>query len=252
MKKNIPDNSVLYITGGGGLSTSALNISTLSAIILSAAGLKIIKHVSTNSCKKCSSSAFLKQMNIKISYDSFEAEKNFDKYGIVFLEAESEFAAKNLCPFITLGHEVKHLIGLNSAQNAMKYLFDLRTNGCKRAIVISPADNAFDEVCIHCSTQVFELKDGIISNYVISPQQFGIKPEESIIATGATPLYNANLSVDIMSGNMHGAKIDLIALNVGVMLYTNESVSNIQNGIIEAYKLLKHKNVLEKLNALRS
>lgn len=244
-------NNILYITGGGGLSKNSINISTLSAIVASSVGLKIIKHVSYDSAKKCSSGLFLESLKIKVSKSIKDIEYNFEKHGIAFVEAFPENVLDNLCPLVASVNETSRFIGLNNVSFAMQYLFELKSRNYKRAIIACSSDPNFDEINVCGCTQIFELKNGEITNYVINPVEFGIAEAEPISLTGATPLYNSNLSRDILSKKVNGSKLDALALNVGVMLYVSRVTDTIKQGIILAYEAVESNQAFDKLESLR-
>lgn len=244
-------NSIVYMTGAGGLSQSSINIATLSAIVASSTGLKIIKHVSYDSAKKCSSALFLESLSIKVSKNIKDIESDFEKNGIAFIEAMPEQVLDNLCPLVAPVNETCRFVGLNNYSLAMQYLFDLKSKHYKRAIVACSSDPMFDEVNVCGCTQIFELKNGEITNYVINPVDFGILEADSISLTGATPLYNSNLSLDILSKKIQGAKLDVITMNVGVMIYLSGAVIDIKRGIIMAYNAVNSLIALNKLERIR-
>lgn len=248
---SIDSNNILYMTGGGGISQNSINISTLSAIIASSLGLKIIKHVSYDSAKKCSSAVFLESLKIKVSKNIKDIESTFDKYGITFIEALPEHVLDNLCPLIAPINETCRFIGVNAVNLAMKYLFELKNKNYKRAIVACPSNHNFDEITVCGCTQIFELNDGQITNYVITPVDFGILESEPISLTGATPLYNCNLSRDILSKKVNGPKLDVLAMNAGALLYVSGSVSTLKQGIISAYQAVASNRAFEKLESIR-
>ncbi len=248
---NGSNSNILYITGAGGTSTNAINISTLSSIVANSLGLRVIKHVSEDSIKKCSSVAFLDALGIKTARSIKEIEKYFYSTGIAFVDAMPEQIIDNLCPLLSPVAETARFIGLADVHRAMGYLFELRSKNYKRAIIACSSNPSFDEVNICGCTQIFELVDNEIKNYVINPVDFGIEEAEPISVTGATPLYNANLCRDILNKKMSGAKLDVIVMNVGVMIYIAGLVDSIKKGIILAYNAIDSFKALDKLNNLR-
>ena len=247
-----PNNNILYVTNGGGCSTNAINVSTMSSIILASLGVRVIKHVNNDSLKKCSGALFLKELGIKIASNINEVEEQFLNSGIVFIESIKGSEVENLCPLIAPNAYTTRFIGANQIEKAMSYLFELRRKNYSKAVVVVPSNSDFDEVSICSSTQIFELRNEEISNYVINPEDFGICKAEPITLTGATPLYNKNLALDIFSKKIKGPKADVLALNSGVMLYSIGFTDTIKKGIIAAYEALESKKALCMLESLRS
>lgn len=248
---SVDSNNILYMTGGGGLSQNSINISTLSAIIANSLGLRVIKHVSYESPKKCPSAVFLENLKIKVCKNIHDIETSFDKHEIAFVEALPDHVLDNLCPLIAPVNMTRRFIGINNVNLAMQYLFELKNKNYKRAIIVCPADAAFDEIVTCGCTQIFELNDGQITNYVINPLDFGILETESIALTGATPLYNCNLSKDILSKKIRGSKLDVLAMNTGAILYVAGCTNTIKEGIVSAYKAVSTGLALGKLESLK-
>lgn len=244
------DNRVLYVTGGGGQCKNAINVSTLSAIIVATFGIKVIKHVSYTSEKKCPSSVLLDEFKIKVCTSVQNLETQLDRFNIAFFEAQPEDVLTNFCPLIAPISDTSRFVGINTISLAMPYIFDLKSKGYKNAIIACPSNTDFDEVSICSGTQIFELKDGEISNYVITPEDFGLTTVEPISIVGATPLYNKNISNDIFAKKIRGAKLDVLALNVGVMLYVAGFSQDIKSGIIAAYKAIETNAALYKLQSI--
>ena len=245
------NSKFLYITGAGGQSTNSLNISTLSAIVACSYGLKILKHVSYDGVKKCSSIDFLDALGIKISKTIQDIENNVEKHSIAFIEAMPEHVLDNLCPLLAPVSQTTRFIGISDINCAMKYLFELKNKGYKRAMVVCSSSPLFDEINISGCSQIFELIDGEIKNYVITPVDFGIEEADPISITGATPLYNSNLSRDILNKKVAGSKLDVIAMNVGAMIYISGLADSLKKGIIEAYKCINSYKAADKLESLR-
>ena len=88
--------------------------------------------------------------------------------------------------------------------------------------------------------------------YEITPEKFGIKKDEINSLIGATNQYNYSLINDIFSGRIKGSKLDTIAINAGIMIYTMGSTPNILQGIIKAYNAVDKGFALSKLKSLKN
>lgn len=245
------ENSILYITGGGGLASNCINITTIASIVAASFGIKVIKHVSYDSNKRCPSAVFLEGLDIDVSTSFQDIEENFENHGIVFIEAMPELVLDNMCPLISKIEKTCRLVGINNADNAMRYLFELKSKNYKRVMIISPSNSKYDEFSVSSTTQIFELKDDKIYSSIVSPRDYLINQADDIEMTGATPLYNVNLAVDILSNKIKGAKLDVIAINSAIMLYISGYTNDIKSGIIASYLAVENGQALEKLETLR-
>ena len=99
----------------------------------------------------------------------------------------------------------------------------LRNLGRKHALVVRGNDG-MDEISICDETSIYELKDGQIFNYTISPEQFGFKRAFHSEIVGGDAKQNAKILLDTLSGKQKGAKFDIVVLNAMFALYTANRV----------------------------
>ena len=120
--------------------------------------------------------------------------------------------------------------------------------GVERAMVVS-AKNGMDEVSTAEDTVVSEIKDGQVSTYTVTPEQFGMRRVDVIELVGGTSKENAKITIDILSG-IKGPKRDIVILNAACALYTADKVSSIEEGIKLAQESIHSGKAMEVLNKL--
>ncbi len=242
---------VLYVTGNDGLSKNAFNVSTLSSIIAASLGVKVIKHVSYDTNKRCSDAMFLEEMGIRVCKNIKEIEDDFFNKGIAFVESLPSSVTEHFCPLVAPIYETARFVGTSQFNVAMAYLFEFRKQKYPKAMVAVSSDADYDEAGICSSTHIFELNNEKIFNYTISPENYGMAIADKIALTGATPLYNKNLAIDIFSKKIKGPKMDVLSINSALMLHSAGFTDNIKKGIIMSYESLETLNALNTLEILR-
>ncbi|MCJ7691603.1 MAG: anthranilate phosphoribosyltransferase, partial [Clostridiaceae bacterium] len=122
--------------------------------------------------------------------------------------------------------------------------------GVERALVVQGVDG-LDEITTTGFTFVSELKDGIVSNYNICPEEFGIKRANAKDILGGTIKENANIIMNILNGEI-GPKRDIVVINAAAALYVGKICETIKAGVVLAEELLDSGRALSKLQELRS
>jgi len=97
--KLLPDMDVLEIVGTGGDGSNSFNISTISAVVISAGGVPVAKHGNRAASSKCGSADVLESLGVNIELTPNESTKLLEKIGICFLFAQNyHIAMKYVAP----------------------------------------------------------------------------------------------------------------------------------------------------------
>ena len=117
--------------------------------------------------------------------------------------------------------------------------------GVTRGVAVCGADG-LDEITLTGATKVYEIRNGEITSYSITPEQFGLKscPLEELI--GGTPEENAQITLDILTGKETGAKRDVVLMNAGMSLYLGIDGITLEDGIKKAKELIESGKAYEK------
>lgn len=226
---------LLEIVGTGGDEAGTFNISTTAAFVVSAAGIPVAKHGNRSVSSKSGAADVLEQLGVNLTLDTDEAKKVLEETGMVFLFAQKYHAAmKNVGPvragmkertiFNILGpltnpaHASRQLLGVYSMDLVEKLAEVLKNLGVKRGLSICGSDG-LDEITVTGPTHCCEINGDELISYDISPEQFGIPIYDIQELVGGTPKENAQITRDILSGEMQGAKRDIVILNAGLAIY---------------------------------
>lgn len=235
------ESEMIDIVGTGGDGFKSINISTTTAFILGALGVKVAKHGNRAISSASGSSDVLSALKIP-AFDSIAKQvKVLDEQGLTFFHAPffhslvgevKEVRAKLgvrtvfnvLGPLLHPNLSLKYQLMGNYHAPVHRLLIEvLRNLGRKHALVVRGNDG-MDEISICDETSIYELKDGQIFNYTISPEQFGFKRAFHSEIVGGDAKQNAKMLLDTLSGKQKGAKFDIVVLNAMFALYTANRV----------------------------
>jgi anthranilate phosphoribosyltransferase len=228
------DMDVLEIVGTGGDGSNTFNISTLSALVVSAAGIPVAKHGNRAASSKCGTADCLEALGVKIDIAPAKSAQLLKDIDICFLFAQKYHTAMRfvggvrkemgirtmfnvLGPLANPAGASMQLLGVYSAELVEPLAHVLRNLGVKRAMVVYGTDS-IDEISLSAPTKVCEFRGDDFKSYEITPEQFGLtrcKKEELV---GGDPKENAQIAIDILN-NTKGPKLDAVLLNAGAAIY---------------------------------
>ena len=245
----VPDTTI-DTCGTGGDGKSTLNISTASALLLSSFGIKVAKHGNKSVSSKCGSADVLEKLNININLGPKEVEESINKNNFGFMFAPGYHSAMKFVGPVRkkIGKRtIFNLIGPLSSPAKVKRqvvgVFDkkllkifaeaLKNLNLKKALIVNSQDG-LDEISPYTNTNVVELNDGKIKEFILNPKDFNIKTSgfESIL--GKEPTYNAEKMKEIFQGKDNDFSI-AVCLNAAAGLIVSEKSNNFGEG----YKVLR-------------
>lgn len=257
---------LMEIVGTGGDGAHSFNISTTSAFVLAAAGIKIAKHGNRAASSKCGTADCLEALGINIDLEPSKCVELLEKVGMCFFFAQKYHTSMKYVGAIRkeLGFRtVFNILGplTNPARPSIQLLgvYDeslveplaqvLMSIGVKQGLVVFGQDK-LDEISLSAPTTVCDFKDGRYKTYVIKPEDFGIERCSKEDLVGGTPEENAKITLDILNGQK-GPKRDTVLMNAGAGLYAAGKADSILDGIKLAADLIDSGAALKKLEELK-
>lgn len=248
------DMDVFEIVGTGGDNAGSFNISTTSALVAAAGGLKVAKHGNRAASSMCGTADCLEALGVNINQDPEKCRELLEKVGICFFFAQKYHTSMKYVGAIRkeLGFRtVFNILGplTNPASPRMQLLgvYDeylaeplaqvLISLGVKRGMVVYGKDK-LDEISLSSDTAVCEFKDGWFKSYTISPEDFGFEKCQKSELLGGTPKENAEITLGILKGEIKGAKRNAVLMNAGASLYIGGKAESMAKGIELAAKLI--------------
>lgn len=219
--------------GTGGDGSNTINISTTAAIVGAAMGLKVVKHGNRSVSSRSGSADLLEQLGVNIQMPPQQAAHALEQANCSFLFAPQYHAGiKHAMPvrnalksrtlFNLLGPLVNpaapdyQLLGVYDAKLCCVMAQALQQLGVKRAWVVH--GSGCDEVALHGTTYVCELKDGELNEFSLTPDDFGVALTPLSALAGGEPAENAAATLAILQGEGQYAHKAAVAINVAAML----------------------------------
>lgn len=253
---------VLEIVGTGGDGSNSFNISTTSALVISAAGVPVAKHGNRAASSKCGAADVLEALGVNIGVQPEVSTALLEQIGICFLFAQNyHIAMKYVAPvrkelgIRTIFNILGPLANPAGANMELMGVYDealveplaqvLANLGVKRAMVVYGTDG-LDEISMSAPTKVCEVRDGSFTSYMLTPEEFGFARCGKEELAGGTPEENAEITREILSG-APGAKRDAVLLNSGAAIYLAGKAASIQEGVQMAKEMIDSGKALEQL-----
>ena len=251
--------------GTGGDMSGTLNISTSAAIVAASAGAKITKHGNRSISSKSGSADMLEKLGYKISGDISELEASLTKHNFCFLFAQYHHSAMKhvinvrkllgtrtifnlLGPLTNPANAKNQLLGVYNNKWVNIHCEVLKNLGSNHALVVHGQDG-LDEISLSSNTNVAELKDGIIKEFVFNPRDYGYEYINNSDIQGGDAEYNAGKFIEMLNGENINFQ-HIVELNAGATLYLSNKSKNLKEGFKLARYVIEQKiskNFLEKI-----
>lgn len=258
-----PGREVLEIVGTGGDEVGTFNISTTSAFVIAAAGIPVAKHGNRSVSSKSGAADILEKLGVNLSLEVDKAKAVLDDTDMVFLFAQKYHAAmKNVGPvragmkertiFNILGpltnpaNASRQLLGVYDKELVEKLAQVLSNLGVKRGLSVCGNDG-LDEITVTGQTHCCEIRDGKLTSFDISPDQFGLGTYELKEIIGGTPDENAQITKNILSGKEQGAKRDIVLMNAGLGIYVGRDDISMEDAVKLAAEMIDSGKAYEKM-----
>ena len=258
-------HKVLEIVGTGGDNAQSFNISTTSAFVIAAAGIKVAKHGNRAASSNSGTADCLEALGVNIQQDPELCAKLLDDPGMCFLFAQKYHTSMKYVGAIRreLGvRTVFNILGPLTNPASPSYMllgvYDgylveplaqvLTTLGIERGMVVYGTDK-LDEISMSAPTKVCEVRDGWYRTTTIAPEDFGFERCTREELRGGTPEENAQITRDILAGKLHGPKRNTVLMNAGAAIYIGGKADSLKDGISLAAQLIDSGAAMAKLNA---
>ncbi len=200
---------IFEIVGTGGDNAHSFNISTTSALVCAAGGMKIAKHGNRAASSKCGTADCLEALGVNINQSPARCIELLQEAGMCFFFAQKYHTSMKyvgairkelgfrtvfniLGPLTNPGSPKMQLLGVYDEYLVEPLAQVLINLGVKRGMVVYGQDK-LDEISMSAPTTVCEIKDGWFKSYVITPEQFGLERCTKADLVGGTPEENADI-----------------------------------------------------------
>ncbi len=260
-----PGMKVLEIVGTGGDGAHTFNISTTSAFVIAAGGVKVVKHGNRAASSLCGTADCQEALGVNIHQDPAKALNMLEKVGMCFLFAQQYHNAMKyvgpirkelgfrtvfniLGPITNPANPDYFLLGVYDEYLVEPVAKVLDRMGVMHALVVHGQDG-LDEVSASAPTTVCELKDGYYRTSVITPEELGLVRGKKEELVGGTPQENAEITRGILNGSIQGTKRNSVLLNAGLSLYVAGVAGTMADGVRKAEQLIDSGDAYRKMES---
>lgn len=251
------------IVGTGGDNSQSFNISTTSALVAAAGGMKVAKHGNRAASSKCGTADCLEALGVNIEQSPDRCIELLNEVGMCFFFAQKYHTSMKyvgairkelgfrtvfniLGPLTNPGSPKMQLLGVYDEYLVEPLAQVLINLGVHRGMVVYGQDK-LDEISLSAPTTVCEFKDGWFKSYTIKPEDFGFNRCSKQELVGGTPQENADITLAILQGKEKGAKRNTVLLNAGAALYIGGKADSFNDGVQLAAKLIDSGRALATL-----
>ena len=258
----VTGEGIMDTAGTGGDGANTINITTAASLTAAAGGVKMIKCGNRSVSSKSGSADVLEALNIPLDLDPERAVRQFESSNFTFLFAP----AYN--PAIAFVQQVRKALGVSTLFNTMGPLLSparpefqimgianpalgqviaetMRELGRRRALVVHGAGT--DEIAVHGETEVWELKDGEITHYTVTPEELGVERHSLEDLRGGNGAENAAFMRATFAGEGPTAHRDAVAVSAGAMFYLYGIADSLAAGTEHAKQLIADGTVADWL-----
>lgn len=259
-----PPGDLLEIVGTGGDGSNSFNISTTSALVAAAGGVKVAKHGNRAASSRSGAADCLEALGVNIHLSPRRCAELLEEVGLCFLFAQSYHSSMRhvgpvrkelgvrtifniLGPLTNPAGANLQLLGVYSEHLVEPLAHVLSNLGVRRGMVVYGQDR-LDEISLSAPTMVCEFEEGRFTRYEITPGDFSLPLRGRAELTGGSPQENARITLDVLSG-VPGAARDAVLLNAGAGLYLAGKADTLAEGADLAAHLIDSGAARAKLSA---
>ncbi len=256
---------VVDIVGTGGDGSNTFNISTACTFVVAAAGGTVAKHGNRSVSSKSGSADLLEAAGVKLDLNAEQVAKCINEVGVGFMFAPMHHSAmkhaigpRKEMAVRTIFNVLGPLTNPAGAENQLLGVFEealveplanvLNKLGSNHVMVVHSEDG-MDEISIGAATKVAELKDGKITSYTITPEQFGMT-KTNISELAVNSAEESLAVIKKVLNNETGPAKDIVKFNSGAAIYVAGLADSLATGIEKAEEVIAKGQAAAKLDAL--
>ena len=252
-------------TGGDGMNT--LNISTTSALLLASMGIKVAKHGNKAVSSKCGSGDVLEALNIKIDLGPDDIQDQINKNNFGFMFAPNYHSAMRFVgptrkkigkrtifnmigPLSSPALVERQVVGVYDKRLLKIFAKALKSLNIKFAWIVNSEDG-LDEISPYAKTNIIQLKDGKISEFIIDPKELNINANKFEDLLGDNAEFNASKMIDIFKGQDNDFS-KAVCLNAAAGLIVADKHSSFNDAYEDAKKHILSGKTYENLRKIQN
>ena len=241
--------TAMDLVGTGGDNSGSYNVSTLASLIVASCGVPVAKHGNRALSSKSGAADILTALGVKVGLDAEGVERCITDAGVGFMFAPTHHAAMRhvgpvrvelgtrtifnlLGPLSNPAGVTRQLVGAYSEQWLKPMIETLSTLGSTHVWAVHGTDG-LDEITTTAETKIIELKNGVMRDFVLTPEEAGLSRATPDALKGGDATHNAKALMDVLSGEKTAYR-DIAVINAGAALVIAEKASTIRDGVKQA------------------
>lgn len=242
-------DGVVDVVGTGGDRSHSVNVSTMAALVVAGAGVRVCKHGNRGASSRCGSADLLEALGVNLELDPEGVARCVESAGIGFCFAPRFHPAMRhavptrrelgvptvfnfLGPLANPAGVRRQVVGVADAAMAERMARVLAARGSERALVVH-GDDGLDELTTTTTSTVIELVDGEVRMATVDPTTYGIALVDATALTGGDAAANASVAKRVLGGEP-GAHRDVVVLNAAAGLVVAGTVADLHEGVEQA------------------
>ncbi|MCK4840973.1 MAG: anthranilate phosphoribosyltransferase, partial [Methylococcales bacterium] len=238
---------------------------TTCAFVVAAAGGQVAKHGNRSVSSSSGSADVLEAAGVNLDLSAEQVAKSVAEIGIGFLFAPKHHSAMKhaigprkemgvrtlfnlLGPLSNPARTVNQLIGVFSSDWVEPLAQVLKKLGSQHVLIVN-AEDGLDEISIATASNITELKDGVVTSYQITPEQFGLQ-RASLETLEVDDAKSSLTMLKSVLNNQASVAKDIVVLNAGAAIYAANITKTLEQGIKKAQQVIENGSALKKFKAL--
>ena len=260
-------DTLVDVVGTGGDDYDTINVSTTSALVVAGAGVPVAKHGNYSVSSSSGSADVLKEIGVPVEAEPPAVERMVEEGGIGFMLApvfhpamKAVIGPRQELGMRTIFNVLGPLTNPAGAERLVVGVYDedlvavlartLARMDAERALVVH--GSGLDEIAVHGETTVAEVDGDDVEEYTLTPESLGVGRHEVSSIAGGQPEENAADLEGIVTGEVNGAKRDIILANAGAGIYIAGEASSIEDGVEQARRTIDSGDAAAKMEELRA
>ena len=259
------DSDDILDTAGTGGAPKTFNVSTAAALVAAGAGVNVAKHGNRSRTGRGSAEA-LQSVGINVDADPDIQARCLEEAGICFCFAIHHHPATRhvmpvrkamgvptifnlLGPLTNPANAGRQLMGVWDGRYQKPVAEALNHLGTKRALIVH-SDDGLDELSISAPSTIYEVKDGVVSNWRTSPEEVGLKTVDINLVTARDLDEATRMMVSVVEGSERGPARDMTLLNAAAALLACDKAADMSEGVVIAAESIDHGKAKQSLDKL--
>lgn len=246
LEHGITGEPLLDTCGTGGDAQGTLNVSTIAALVVAGAGVRVAKHGNRSFTSRCGSADLLEALGGRIDLTPAETARAIREVGFGFIyapayhpamrhaaQARAELRIRTafnlLGPLTNPAGATAQLVGAPSPRTAELMALALASLGLQRGYVVHGA-GGLDEISTTGESTMIGILRGAIDHRVVTPEEFGVPRVDLELLRGGSLEQNAAIARAVLGG-VKGPHRDIVLVNSAAALMAAGRASTIEEGM---------------------